>query len=119
MKDKRIFNVGSFNVRDLTKEYKRQQLANDIIKYNIDICCWQETKLQNGLDKNLNNHRIICLPSDSRHYGNGFIVSPKWKNNIYSYWKVSDRISVIQLQTSKVQQRYSSKLDGMKMKLMK
>ena len=73
----------------------------------------------NGLDKNLNNHRIICLSSDSRHYGNGFIVSPKWKNNIYSYWKVSDRISVIQLQISKVQQRYSSKLDDMKMKLMK
>ena len=98
MKDKRIFNVGSFNVRGLTKEYKRQQLANDIIKYNIDICCLQETKLQNSLDKNLNKHRIICLPSDSRHYGNGFIVTGKsqieYQSSSYKQVKYNSDIAV-------------------------
>ena len=34
--------------------------------------------------------------AEFRHYGNGFVVAPKWKGNIIKYWKVSERISVIQ-----------------------
>ena len=68
-----------------------------MIKYKLDICCLQETKITNGVDTNINDHRLICIPTDCKHYGNGFIVSPKWKHNIHKYWKVSDRISVIQI----------------------
>ena len=91
------FSLGSFNVRGLTKQYKQEQLAHDMINYKLDICCLQETKITNGMDININDHRLICIPTDCRHYGNGFIVSPKWKHNIHKYWKVSDRLSVIQL----------------------
>ena len=49
------------------------------------------------MDININDHRLICIPTDCRHYGNGFIVSRKRKYNIHKYWKVSDRLAVIQL----------------------
>ena len=113
----RLFNIGFFNVRGLTNDCKKQQVTTDITKYNIDICCLQEAKLKDGLDITINSHRIICLLSDSRYYGNGFIVSSKWKSNIQSFYKASDRISVIRLQTN--YSKYKSKLDDMKMKLTK
>ena len=47
----------------------------------------------------MKNNRLICLPSDSVHYGNGFFVSLKLVNHIHKYWKVSDRISVLQLRS--------------------
>ena len=68
-----------------------------MINYKLDICCLQETELTNGMDININDHILICILTDCRHYGNGFIVSPKWKHNIHKYWNVSDRLDVIQL----------------------
>ena len=65
----------------------------------MDICC---TKVKEAKDIDVNNHRIILMASECQHYGNGFIVSPKWKNNIYRYWRVSDRISILQLQMTDV-----------------
>ena len=97
MNQQHKFSLGSFNVRGLTKRYKQEQLTYDMVNYKLDICCLQETKLTNGMDININDHRLICIPTDCRHYGNGFIVSPKWKHNIHKNWKVSDRLAVIQL----------------------
>ena len=37
--------TGTFNVRGLTKDTKNDQLASDIDKYKIDICCLQECKI--------------------------------------------------------------------------
>ena len=90
-------SLGSFNVRGLTKQHKQEQPSHDMINYKLDICCLQETEITNGMDMNINDHRLICIPTGCRHYGNGFVVSPKWKHNILKYWKVSNRLSVIQL----------------------
>ena len=43
-KDYKDFNIGSFNVRGLSEKLKQQSLVSDIIKYNVDVCCIQETK---------------------------------------------------------------------------
>ena len=68
-------------------------------KYGIDICCLQETKLVDDKDKDIEeyNCQFINVKPECKHYGNGFVVAPKWKNNVVKYWKVSDRIIVIQL----------------------
>ena len=71
-----------------------------MIKYKVDICCTQELKIKEGIDINISKYRLIALPTESRHYGNGFIVSKKLVNNIHRYWRVSDRIAVIQFHTS-------------------
>ena len=46
-------------------------------------------------------NRLITIASERNHYGNAFMISKKWKDNVNSYWKISDRISVLQLKTSK------------------
>ena len=57
-----------------------------------------------------NQRRVKCrhwqtqadtFDTDQSEYGNGFIVAEKWKNSIHKFWKVSDRICVIQFKTKK------------------
>ena len=85
--DWKNFTVGTFNVRGLTKTTKQQQLARDVTNYKLDVCCLQETKIKNGIDVNVlgidKHHKLISLPSESQHYGNGFIIDEKWQNNIH------------------------------------
>ena len=91
------FNIGTFNVRTLQSEIRKEQLSKDLDSYNLDLLCVQETKIQDGVDRNINNHRLICFSSDSRFYGSGFFIHKKWTNNLFRTWKVSDRICVLQL----------------------
>ena len=103
---KDLFTVATFNVRGLTKETKQSALSNDIDKFNIDVCCLQETKVTKHCDKNVSKgNRLITIQSNSPHYGNGFILNKRWKNSIHRYWKVSDRICVLQLKTKKSRKR--------------
>ena len=92
LKRKNEFCVGRFNVRGLVQTDKQFNLKNDMDKYKMDIICLQETKIIKGIDTNIDNHRLISLPTTCRSYGNGFMISPKWKDNVYKYCKVSDRI---------------------------
>ena len=72
-------NIGTFNVRGLTYQQKQDFLAQDVDKYNLDICCLQKVKIQDGVDCNIGEQerRFIYFKADCRHYGNGFIVSAK------------------------------------------
>ena len=91
--------VATFNVRGLTKDYKKENLATDVERYKVDICCLQETKISNGCDKEIKGHQIICLPSNNAHYGMGFIIHEKWKRFVHKVWKVDDRIAVLQMRS--------------------
>ncbi|XP_057294528.1 uncharacterized protein LOC130623039 [Hydractinia symbiolongicarpus] len=71
---------------------------------------FSETKIKENIDRNINDCRLICMETKNPHYGTGFIISRKWKNNIYKYWKISDRISVLQLKTK--ESRYESEHQG-------
>ena len=97
LKQHTTLRMGTFNLRGINDINKQRCLWRDIAKYKIDLCCLQETKLTEPTDKNFDNCRFINMGTESRHYGNGFVVSSEWSQNIVRYWKVSDRISVIQL----------------------
>ena len=99
--EKKTFKLGTFNVRGLTKDEKQGQLSNDMSKYKLDVLCIQETKQTDSINIDIDGNRLICLESKYAHYGNGFMVSRKWKQNIYKFWRVNDRIAVLQLQTEK------------------
>ena len=90
--------MGTFNVRGLTKDIKKDQLASDMTKYKIDICCLQECKIKDGCDETIQKARLICLPTKEISHGNGFLVSKKWEKFIYKTYKVSERIAVLQLE---------------------
>ena len=40
------------------------------------------------------------------------MVSRKWKNNIHRFWRVNDRIAVLQLQTEKSNMKKADKDNG-------
>ena len=94
---KNFLNFSTLNVRGLSTEVKQNTLVKDLVDYKIDICCIQEAKIKEGVDKNIDIYRLIVLPSENTHYGNGFIVRNNL--NIHRYWKISERISVLPSQT--------------------
>ena len=65
--------------------------------YHVSVACLQETKCSAGLDDTIGNYRIVLNPADTRHYGQGFAIHTKLINRIHKFWKVSDRVSVLQL----------------------
>ena len=83
--DNTIFTISTFNVRDLTKTEKQQQLTRDIDTYNLEVCCLLETKIKDGLngDIEVKKHKLVSLLSVSPHYGNGFVINKRWKRNIH------------------------------------
>ena len=87
------YNLASFNVRGLTSATKRQQLCEDLLMYRVSVACLQETKCSAGLDDTTDKYRLVLIPADSRHYGQGFPIHTKLVNRIHTFWKVSDRVS--------------------------
>ncbi|XP_033114132.1 dual oxidase 1-like, partial [Anneissia japonica] len=53
MVKEQIFNISTFNVRGLNNEIKRNQLAQDIINYNVDVACLQETKTEKPINEDI------------------------------------------------------------------
>ena len=98
MSDQHKLNLGSFNIRGLTKEYKQEKLSNDITKHKLDICCLQEIKLINGRDININDHILICACQQAAStMGMNLLFHQNGNITFTGTWKVSDRIPVIQL----------------------
>ena len=91
------FNVCSFNLRGLNSDIRKDQLAQDLVNYKIDVLCLQETKISNGVDQNIRGNRLLCFPTKSRYYGCGFLIQSKWIDKVFRTWKVSDRICVLQV----------------------
>ena len=103
-----LFSVATFNVRGLRNHVKQEDLSRDVDKHKIDICSLKETKITEHFDKTTpHGNRLRTIPSNSQHYGNGFILNKKWKNSIHAYWKISDRLCVLQLKTDKSKNRNS------------
>ena len=97
IRQKRRLSVGSFNVRGLTEDTKKEQLVREVHQYGVDICAMQETKIENAGVNRVNGSMIITLDSKNKHYGHGFVVLKKWQESIHKCWRESDRICVLQL----------------------
>ena len=115
--------IATFNVRGMNEKDKKQRLRDDMKRYNVDICCLQETKIGKSVDKQVGEYRFINIKPKCIYYGNGYVIAPKWKNNIVKYWKVSDRISVLQLRLKDDEEKYTSQIvngnNTIKMKIIK
>ena len=55
-----------FQSKRINKSHKQEALSKDIDKYKIDICCLQETKVAEYLEKTTSHRsRLITIPSNS------------------------------------------------------
>ena len=110
------FSVATFNVRGLTQDLKKVNLATDLDRYNVDVCCLQETKIKDGIDCNIssqsskNSHRLICFPTKSEHYGMGFMIHEKWIKLVHKAWTVNDRIAVLQIKSEQNKQKEDNQI---------
>ena len=91
------FNIATFNIRGLNDQQKQNDLSQDVDKFEIDVVALQETKMKEGCDRNLGQHRLILHSTENPNYGTGFMISPKWAKSVYKSWNISDRLSVLQL----------------------
>ena len=97
------FSVATWNIRSLKP--KIEDVADILERKAVDICSFQETKMDN-LDEVWQNHRFICHDrgKENMHYGMGFAI---WKElEVYRLEKVSDRISLL---TLRKRQKWESK----------
>ena len=94
-------NVCSFNVRGINSDIEKDNLVSDLIKYKAVVICLQETKLANDVDVTIRGRRLLCFKSDSRDYVSGFLLSKLCSDKIYRTWKVTARICVLQLKSTK------------------
>ena len=98
-------------------------MVRDIQNYDLDVCCLQETKIKEETETVIQGNTIITFSSICEHYGNGFVISKKLTNSIYKYWRVSDRICVLQIKIDlkhDTNPKYQAmRIDDMKVKIIK
>ena len=95
-------NIGSFNIRGLNSEIRKEQLIHDLESYNLDVLCIQETKIKDGDSRVIRGNQLLCFESNSKHYGCDFVINKRFSNSIHRFWKVSDRVCVLQIKLEEV-----------------
>lgn len=110
-------NFATFNVRGLTEDGKKQMLIEDLKKKKVEVCCLQETKISSDVDLKICGYRLINIEPEQKAYGQGFVISPRWSERVYKYWKETDRISVLQLDISPAKYEVEASKTDLKMKI--
>ena len=97
------FSVATWNIRSLKP--KIEDVADILERKAVDICSFQETKMDN-LDEVWQNHRFIChdMGKENMYYGMGFAIRKELE--VYRHEKVNDRISLL---TLRKRQKWESK----------
>ena len=86
-------NASNAEIRS-ERELKRELLARDAHRYGLDIVGIQETKCTIGEDLDLpGGYRLVIFDQlKCRHGGVGFIISPRMRDHVSHYVRVSDRV---------------------------
>ena len=103
-----IIRLASLNVHGLCSEVKKSCLIKYAINYKCDIISLQETKSPD-IDRNIDGFRLLTFEAKNRHYGLGFVLSPRIAQHVSETWVFSDRIAVLRLSsTEKGRRRFLS-----------
>ena len=92
--------IGTFNVRGLILEEKREQVAVDFENYNLDVLCIQETHLRGTSTLKLKGEKGKSLklfytgPETDSHHGVGILVE---SNRKIIFNRINDRICYLKL----------------------
>ena len=101
-----LISLATFNIRGLGSQQdesvhsKREQLGTDCIRYKVDICALQETKVVEPGECILSNgYKLLWFEQkDGRHGGLGFVLSPRIMNFVERWKYISDRVCYMDLQ---------------------
>ena len=102
-----LISFATFNIRGLGScddpddiHSKREQLGTDCLRYGIDICAIQETKVVKPDSCSLSNGYKLVLfeQKNGRHYGLGFVISPRFIDYVVCWNSISDRVSFLDLE---------------------
>ena len=99
-----VLKLATLNVRGITSELKKNNLIEDARRYKCDIITIQETKSEK-VDRTINGYKLITFDTKCKHYGLGFVLSPRIKQHLLDTWSVSDRIAALRLKTTNNQGR--------------
>ena len=100
---KTLLKVATFNVRGLCSDVKKKCLSSDLLQYNVDLCCLQETKIISSRNNTLNygKYHLVFLENANKYHGLGFAVNDNLWNLRKCVYKISDRIAVIEFSLPK------------------
>lgn len=101
-----LLSFATFNIRGLglkqttVHDSKREQLGLDCVRYKVDLCAVQETKVVEPGECTLSNgYRLIWFgQNDGRHGGLGFVLSPRIMNYVVCWKYISDRVCYMDLE---------------------
>ena len=97
-----FLRIGTFNVRGLKCEYKKEELGKECERYKIDILAIQETKIKidEPKTKKLNTgHNLLLFEQNKAGYrGLGFVISKNFTENVKNHKYISDRVSYIDVE---------------------
>jgi len=65
-------NIGTLNCRSIASELKKHAIDKDMLDYNLDVCCLQETKIKQRSIACFENCKLLLMNSTNVHYGMGF-----------------------------------------------
>ena len=83
-----LLSIATWNVQGLAvheSNLKIELLIDQLSQSNVDICALQETKVTVAEESSIKNHKLILFNSTSRHYGLGFVVSPRISRYVVSH----------------------------------
>ena len=93
-----LLSIATWNVQGLSVhegDLKIELLIEQLANANIDICALQETKVTAAEERSIKNSKLILFDSQSRHYGLGFVISPRISRYVVSHERLSDRVAVL------------------------
>ena len=61
---KRIFCVGTWNIRGIREDGKLPEIEKVLKRRNVDICAFQETKSDEIQTQDLNSYETYCLQTE-------------------------------------------------------
>ena len=102
-----LLSFATFNIRGLGHcddseniHSKREQLGSDCLRYGVDICAIQETKVvDRGSCRLSNGYKLVWFEQrNSRHHGLGFVISPRLVDYVVRWTCISDRVCFLDLE---------------------
>ena len=96
-------DLGTFNVRTLSKEGDLEVLLNELKEVKWDIIGLSEVRRTGEQFIKLNCGHIVCFKglSDKRECGVGFLINESLAGNIEEFYSLSERVAGLILRVNK------------------